>query len=178
MRPLNIKYIWIRRHFKRMRLSLGTVVIYPAGASATQDATRSGIRIESGPYQSQAAASSGFIQPMAVNEASYPASHPPRFSLSHMIGLRQNQPSKSWTENPQYQAIQKMLLLNSYPLTYIVLWIPGIVNRLIEATGHKSTVMQLIQASTQLVGLANAVTYGWNEKVSSQVREYFTKSMR
>ena len=71
-----------------------------------------------------------------------------------------------------------MLLLNSYPLAYIILWIPGIANRLIEATGNKSTVMQLMQASTQLVGLANALTYGWNEKVSSQVREYFNGSKK
>jgi len=166
-------YIWIRRHYKKMRASLHAVDIYPSGSSATQDTTSHEIKSGRGPYQHQGASSSGYNQTVDMKGSSLTVNSTPQWSLSHMIGFRQNRPSNSWTENPQYQAIQKMLLLNSYPLAYIILWIPGITNRLIEATGHKSNVMTLMQASTQLVGLANALTYGWNEKVSTQVREYF-----
>ena len=154
-----------------MGATLNAVEIYPAGGSTIQDTTSSDSKIEGGPYQWS---SSGTIPTTGRKVSSDLAGHTtaPQWSLSHMIGLRRNRPSNTWTENPRYQAIQKMLLLNSYPLFYIILWIPGIANRLVEATGHKSTVMQLMQASTQLVGLANAVTYGWNERVSAQVREY------
>ncbi|KAF8633201.1 hypothetical protein AX15_001470 [Amanita polypyramis BW_CC] len=102
-------------------------------------------------------------------------SHPTSWSLS-ITGLRgTNYVSGSFSADAQYQAIQRALLLNAYPLAYIILWIPGMVNRLIEATGHTSTVMQFLQALTQLVGLANALTYGWNERVAKQLRERFSK---
>lgn len=52
--------------------------------------------------------------------------------------------------------IQKLLLFNAYPVAYIILWIPGILNRFIELTGHKSRTVAILQASTQFVGLANA----------------------
>ncbi|KAF4600325.1 hypothetical protein EYR38_004950 [Pleurotus pulmonarius] len=75
--------------------------------------------------------------------------------------------------NPRQRAIQRILLLNAYPLLYILLWIPGLANRLVEASGHTSKVSQILQASTQLVGLANAVTYGWNERIGRQLRERY-----
>jgi hypothetical protein len=105
----------------------------------------------------------------------------PRFgwSLGTLTGFRgTQQSSRSLANNPQYQryrAIRKMLLLNVYPLAYIILWIPGIVNRVIEASGHTSTAAQIMQSSTQLVGFANALTYGWNEQVAVRVRERFRK---
>ncbi|KAK0430652.1 hypothetical protein EV421DRAFT_1912640 [Armillaria borealis] len=67
--------------------------------------------------------------------------------------------------------ISRMLLLNAYPIAYILLWIPGICNRLVEASGHSSRVLQIMQASTQFVGFANALTYGWNESVARSLRE-------
>ncbi|KAF4586491.1 hypothetical protein EYR38_010767 [Pleurotus pulmonarius] len=73
--------------------------------------------------------------------------------------------------NSRQRAIQRVLLLNAYPLLYIVLWIPGLAHRIVEATGHKSQVTQIMQASTQFVGLANALTYGWNERIAAQIRE-------
>ncbi|KAH8824564.1 G protein-coupled glucose receptor regulating Gpa2-domain-containing protein [Flagelloscypha sp. PMI_526] len=51
--------------------------------------------------------------------------------------------------------VTKIMLMNAYPLSYMILWIPGIINRIIEATGHSSHVSQLLQASTQFIGLAN-----------------------
>ncbi|KAF3932377.1 hypothetical protein ABW19_dt0202731 [Dactylella cylindrospora] len=71
--------------------------------------------------------------------------------------------------------VRKILLLNAYPAAYIILWIPGIVNRLVEASGGSSRVLQVLQASTQFVGLANAITYGWNERVGQQLRDYFSE---
>jgi hypothetical protein len=100
-------------------------------------------------------------------------SGPPSWSLAHITGLRETQQPSSSTENTQYQSVQKILLLNAYPLAYIILWIPGVVNRSIEATGRTSHIAQLFQASTQLVGLANALTFGWNERVVKQLGERF-----
>lgn len=68
--------------------------------------------------------------------------------------------------------VRKILLLNAYPAAYIILWIPGIINRLYEASGNSSRVLHVLQASTQFVGLANAITYGWNERVGQQLRDY------
>lgn len=62
--------------------------------------------------------------------------------------------------------IKKMLLLNGYPIAYVVLWIPGITNRIMEATGYTSNnrALAVLQASTQYIGFANAVTYGLNQQ--------------
>ncbi|KAI9827296.1 MAG: hypothetical protein M1832_005434 [Thelocarpon impressellum] len=69
--------------------------------------------------------------------------------------------------------IKKALLLNAYPIMYIILWIPGIANRIAEASGNPTQVLGIMQASTQYVGLANAITYGLNERVLEQLREAF-----
>lgn len=66
--------------------------------------------------------------------------------------------------------IKKTLLLNAYPLLYILLWAPGLINRLVEASGHKSRVLTIMQCSTQFVGLANAITYGLNEHLKRSVK--------
>ena len=60
--------------------------------------------------------------------------------------------------------IKKMLLLNGYPIAYVVLWLPGILNRVLEASdaavpGDRAHVLAVLQASTQFIGFANAVTY-------------------
>ena len=67
--------------------------------------------------------------------------------------------------------IKKTLLLNAYPIMYIILWIPGIANRVAEATGHPSRTLAILQASTQYIGLANAITYGLNERIVGQLRK-------
>ncbi|KIL56902.1 hypothetical protein M378DRAFT_172311 [Amanita muscaria Koide BX008] len=101
-----------------------------------------------------------------------PPNSPSSWSLIRVAGLRSTQKaSNANATSPQYQAIQRVLLLNAYPLAYIILWIPGLVNRLIEATGRTSTIAQFFQSSTQFVGLANALTYGWNESVAMRFRE-------
>ncbi|KAJ3560740.1 hypothetical protein NPX13_g9200 [Xylaria arbuscula] len=64
--------------------------------------------------------------------------------------------------------VRRMLLLRGYPMLYVILWIPGIVSRLLQAAGNEaaanSRVLIGLQASTQFVGLANAITYGWNQQ--------------
>lgn len=92
------------------------------------------------------------------------------WSFSQITGLRS---THSFSADARYQTIQRALLLNAYPLAYIILLLPGIANRLVEATGHSSIITQFMQATTQLVGLANALTYGWNERVAKQLKERF-----
>ncbi|KAK0471306.1 G protein-coupled glucose receptor regulating Gpa2-domain-containing protein [Armillaria novae-zelandiae] len=86
-------------------------------------------------------------------------------------------PSLPAYAHDQQKQISRMLLLNAYPIAYILLWIPGICNRLVEASGHSSRVLQIMQASTQFVGFANALTYGWNENVAKSLRETAMKRM-
>lgn len=83
------------------------------------------------------------------------------------------------SQNPQHQRrqsrhvekeIKKMLLLNAYPVLYVILWLPGIINRLVEAAGHTSKTLAILQCSTQYVGFANAITYGFNEHLRERVR--------
>lgn len=59
--------------------------------------------------------------------------------------------------------IWKMLLLNMYPITYLLLWIPGIANRVAEGMGHQVRVLVILQSSTQFIGLANASVYMYKE---------------
>ncbi|TDZ37352.1 hypothetical protein C8035_v007038 [Colletotrichum spinosum] len=68
--------------------------------------------------------------------------------------------------------IKRMMLLNAYPVMYVVLWIPGLVNRLMEASGHtsQSRVLAALQSSSQYIGLANAITYGFNQHVRHRIK--------
>ncbi|KAK8017893.1 hypothetical protein PG993_014219 [Apiospora rasikravindrae] len=67
--------------------------------------------------------------------------------------------------------LRRMLLLNGYPVLYMVLWIPGIATRLVEAVRGASPLwLVVMQASTQYVGLANAITYSWNEKMTERIK--------
>lgn len=67
--------------------------------------------------------------------------------------------------------VQRMLLLNAYPILYVILWIPGIINRLMEAAGHPVTgrAAQALQSSSQFIGLANALTYGFNRHIRHRI---------
>ncbi|KAK0470350.1 G protein-coupled glucose receptor regulating Gpa2-domain-containing protein [Desarmillaria tabescens] len=101
-------------------------------------------------------------------EAPPPTQHyyPPRPSSAHV-----HHSSIPVMDEKRQRQVAKILLLNAYPIAYIVLWIPGLCNRLVEASGHTSRVLQLMQATTQFVGFANALTYGWNENVAKSMRE-------
>ncbi|TLD28637.1 hypothetical protein PspLS_04077 [Pyricularia sp. CBS 133598] len=68
--------------------------------------------------------------------------------------------------------IKRMMLLNAYPIFYVLLSVPGLVNRLLEATGVHvpSHASQALQAPVQFIGLANALTYGFNKHVRHRIR--------
>lgn len=70
------------------------------------------------------------------------------------------------------------LMLSLFPLAYIVVWIPGIINRLIELSGHSSQVMTMLQASTQLTGFVNALVYGFREHKALQRRKTQARNAR
>ncbi|KAF5483146.1 hypothetical protein CGCA056_v015096 [Colletotrichum aenigma] len=63
--------------------------------------------------------------------------------------------------------IKRMMLLNSYPILYILLWIPALVNRVMEASGVEShgLLLAALQSSSQFIGFANAVTYCLHESL-------------
>ncbi|KAG6075201.1 hypothetical protein E4U16_003537 [Claviceps sp. LM84 group G4] len=62
--------------------------------------------------------------------------------------------------------VRRMLLMNGYPIAYILLWIPGMCNRLVESVwGSSPQWLTVLQASTQFVGFVNAVTYGYSEQM-------------
>jgi hypothetical protein len=94
--------------------------------------------------------------------------YPVRATVIETAGAK---PSGSKRTKNVEREIKKMLLLNAYPMLYIILWTPGIINRLVEAAGHKSRVLNIMQCTTQYVGLANAITYGFNEHLRKSVKK-------
>ncbi len=84
---------------------------------------------------------------------------------------------RSQSQQEQQSSIQKAMLLHAYPVFYIVLWIPGIAMRISQATGHQSRVLEVLQSSTQFIGFANAVTFGWNEKIGEQLKAKIERNM-
>lgn len=73
----------------------------------------------------------------------------------------------------QQLTIQRAMLLHAYPIFYIILWIPGLAMRVTQATGGTSRVLEYMQSSTQFIGFANALTFGWNEKIGTQMKAKF-----
>lgn len=71
--------------------------------------------------------------------------------------------------------VKKMLLMNAYPILYVLLWIPGLVNRLLQATGQPppSRVLDALQAAPVFIGFANAVTYGFNQHLRRKIASDF-----
>ncbi|KIM86508.1 hypothetical protein PILCRDRAFT_815741 [Piloderma croceum F 1598] len=95
-----------------------------------------------------------------------------KLPLRHIMAHRRTD-DLTHHRNARLVAIEKVLLLNAYPLLYIILWIPGLANRLAEAFGHSPKVLMVMQSTTQFVGLANAFTFGWNEEVARQLKHRF-----
>lgn len=63
------------------------------------------------------------------------------------------------------------LMLSLFPLAYILVWIPGMVNRFAELMGYQADWMIALQATTQLTGLVNALVYGFREHRGSHRRQ-------
>ncbi|KAK0197615.1 hypothetical protein F5146DRAFT_1156246 [Armillaria mellea] len=94
----------------------------------------------------------GFPDSQRALETPYTQHLKPAFQTQH-------HPSSAITlhYHDSQKQLSKILLLNAYPIAYIVLWIPGLCNRLVEASGRTSRVLQIMQASTQFIGFANSV---------------------
>jgi hypothetical protein len=67
--------------------------------------------------------------------------------------------------------VKRMLLMNAYPILYVLLWIPGLVNRLLQATGATppNRVLDALQAASAFIGFANALTYGFNPHLKRRI---------
>jgi hypothetical protein len=84
--------------------------------------------------------------------------------------------STTTSRMPAPPNLKRMLLMNGYPIAYIILWIPGMANRLVEVINGSSPVwLRALQASTQFVGFANAVTYGLNEQTRGSLGAWWRK---
>ncbi|KAJ4188293.1 hypothetical protein NW767_011955 [Fusarium falciforme] len=68
-----------------------------------------------------------------------------------------------------------MLLLNGYPIAYIILWIPGMANRLAESVGTSPQWLTSLQACTQFVGMVNALTYGFTEQMQRGIQMWMKR---
>ncbi|KAM0215655.1 hypothetical protein ACHAQD_008217 [Fusarium lateritium] len=98
----------------------------------------------------------------------------PQASPQHQQNMLQTNAS----EFPQRRAthdveveIKRMMLLNGYPFMYVLLWTPGLVNRLLEALGTpvSATTIAALNMSTQFIGFANAATYGFNHHLRDRL---------
>lgn len=75
--------------------------------------------------------------------------------------------------------IKRMLLLNAYPFMYVVLWIPGLVGRFMEAAGHPPSTRTIaaLQVSTQFIGCANALTYGFGHHLRNRLKGIYVNKV-
>jgi hypothetical protein len=64
-------------------------------------------------------------------------------------------------KDPRIRVVAQM---TAYPALYILLWIPGIVNRGVEASGRTSITLQYLQASTQLIGLVDTIIFAAQQR--------------
>ncbi|PFH61464.1 hypothetical protein XA68_17295 [Ophiocordyceps unilateralis] len=83
--------------------------------------------------------------------------------------------SRPMSKLPAPPNLKKMLLMNGYPLAYIVLWLPGMINRLAESVGHSPRWLRALQSSTQFIGFVNAFTYGFSEHLRRAHRHWSKK---
>ncbi|KAL3418134.1 hypothetical protein PVAG01_09849 [Phlyctema vagabunda] len=88
-----------------------------------------------------------------------------RAKLKARLEKAEKAPSRS-----RQKSVEKAMLLHAYPIFYIILWIPGIAMRIAQVSGHSPYALQVMQASTQYIGFANAITFGWNERIGAQLR--------
>jgi hypothetical protein len=72
-----------------------------------------------------------------------------------------SQPLQPSFEDPRIRVVAQM---TAYPTLYILLWIPGIVNRGVEASGRTSVTLQYLQASTQLIGLVDTIIFAAQQR--------------
>ncbi|KAG8362157.1 hypothetical protein FVEN_g72 [Fusarium venenatum] len=84
-------------------------------------------------------------------------------------------PPGPYRHGPTSPNLRKMLLLNGYPIAYIILWIPGMANRLAESVGTSPKWLTGLQACTQFVGLVNALTYSFTEQMQRAIQMWMKR---
>ncbi|KAM6493855.1 hypothetical protein JOM56_010216 [Amanita muscaria] len=99
----------------------------------------------------------------------------PTSALALATGIRKRRRSTYFAVNSRHERIQKILLLNAYPLGHIIFSIPGQVNRVMEFSGHTSKAGAFLQAFQYTVGFVNALTFAWNERVIQQLKKRFRR---
>jgi hypothetical protein len=72
-----------------------------------------------------------------------------------------SQPLQPTFKDPRIRVVAQM---TAYPILYVLLWIPGIVNRGVEASGRTSVTLQYLQASTQLIGLVDTIIFAAQQR--------------
>lgn len=106
-------------------------------------------------------------------EKSLPSSSEPPLSAPPLRHAATHQDYKAKVD----REVWKIVLLNMYPVTYLILWLPGIANRIAEGMGHDVRWLVILQSSTQFIGLANAIVYLYKEH-RRDVREWWAGIQR
>ncbi|GME40462.1 Epoxide hydrolase-like protein [Neofusicoccum parvum] len=116
-------------------------------------------------------------QTLTIDTTITPSSPPPPELFESPTSIRTHMQQQSSHRHAQVEReVRRMLLLNAYPVAYVVLWLPGIANRIVEAAmGSSPRWLLILQSTTQYIGLANALTYGFNEHMRSRVRRDLTE---
>ncbi|KAH7232727.1 hypothetical protein B0J15DRAFT_517610 [Fusarium solani] len=105
-----------------------------------------------------------------------PRDQPPPTEIPYTDTTQQSsnnaEPSRNAPASPN---LKRMLLLNGYPIAYIILWIPGMANRLAESVGTSPQWLTSLQACTQFIGMVNALTYGFTEQMQRAVQMWMKR---
>lgn len=149
------------------------------GSEASQNRTRGG-SIRHRPTSSKTGPEFAFLEIPSNQPAEVLQAGPSRTGRQSQIDVLQTNASE-FPMRPGAQEIEleikRMMLLNTYPIMYVVLWAPGLINRLMEASGNPNskTTIAALQASTQFVGLANALTYGFNHHLRDRLNDLYVR---
>jgi hypothetical protein len=75
---------------------------------------------------------------------------------------------------------QATMLLVLYPVLYIWFWMGNMVHRALELAGRANEFTMFISAWSQLIGLADSITYGWTVRhiVRKEIRGLFDEFMQ
>ncbi|RYP79952.1 hypothetical protein DL770_006427 [Monosporascus sp. CRB-9-2] len=170
-------YVWwyMSRHFRSMRLVQDSFSVpTQGGGGQTDDSGADGPSPQTEYPKSPPLPGDLEHRPLFTNASPKTSLSPHSTCVSHVhvhIGpeRKANGPANSRLSQRARQTerdVRRMLLLNGYPIMFVILWIPGIINRIMEASGVTVSprVSASLQCPTQFVGLANAITYGLNQQ--------------
>ncbi|UPK92194.1 hypothetical protein LCI18_003129 [Fusarium solani-melongenae] len=105
-----------------------------------------------------------------------PRDQPPPTEIPYTDTTQQSSNNAGSSRNaPASPNLKRMLLLNGYPIAYIILWIPGMANRLAESVGTSPQWLTSLQACTQFIGMVNALTYGFTEQMQRAIQMWMKR---